>query len=125
MQVSRTMLIGWLTLVVAVLALPQFVALIPESYLPYILCAAGVIEVTLRWLSGGLGTLGTNALSLVGIATLAAGILSVPALLALIPLTALPVVTAISGILTLITRYLAGQSKTDPAQPVNALMRVG
>jgi len=125
MQVSRTMVIGWLTLIAAILALPQFVALIPESYLPYILCAAGVIEVVLRWLSGGLGSLGTNALSLVGIATLAAGVLSVPALLALIPLTALPVVTGISGILTLVTRYLAGQSQGDPAQPVNALMRVG
>ena len=120
-HVSRQMVIGYLELVLAVLALPQLVALIPPGSLPYIACAGGLLTVILRFLSGGFGA---NLLSAAGLLAFAAGVLAVPELIALIPLSAMPVVTGLAGILTLLARYLAGLNPADPAEPVNALVRV-
>jgi len=119
-NVSRQMMIGYLELIMAFLALPQLVALVPPDSLPYVACVGGLITVVLRFLSGGFGA---NLLSAAGLLAFAAGILSVPELIALIPLSAMPVVTGLAGVLTLIARYVAGQTTTDPAQTVNALMR--
>jgi len=112
------MLIGWITLVVAVLALPQWTTLIPPGAIPFVACLAGVLALFLRWLGGGLGP---NTLTVAGIITLATGILSVPELFALIPATWMPIVTMITSVLTLIARYVVGQTPSDPARSVNAL----
>jgi hypothetical protein len=120
--ISRVMLIGWITLALAVLALPQFVALMPESYLPIVTCAAGVLTLLVRLLSGGFGV---NPLSAVAILTFAAGLLGGPFWTGVLPLTWMPVVTGIAAICTLIARFYAGQSYADPTAPkVNLLMEV-
>jgi hypothetical protein len=120
--ISRTMIVGYLTLIVGLLALPQFLALIPESYLPVLTCVSGVATLLMRWLNGALGI---NTLTIVGLATLIAGLLGIPELLAVIPASYMPVITAIAGFLTLITRYLAGQVTSDPAAPVGLMFRNG
>lgn len=122
MKVSRQMIIGYLELLLGVFALPQFVALIPPGSLPYVALVAGLSTCILRWLNQSLGL---NWLSAAGLLTFAAGIFSVPELLALIPVTAMPVITGLAGILTLVARYLAGQNPEDHADPVNLLTRNG
>lgn len=119
-KISRVMVIGWLTLAAGILAMPQFIALIPESALPWVVCVAGALTVAVRWLNGALGV---NPLSLVGVCTFIAGVLSLPELGSIIPLAWSPFMTVIVSVLTLISRYMAGQTKTDPAKTVNVLFR--
>jgi hypothetical protein len=116
------MIIGYLTLIVGLLALPQFLALVPEAYLPYLACVSGVATLVVRWLGGNLGV---NPLTLVGIVTFVGGFLAIPELLALIPATYMPTLTAIAGVLTLIARWFAGQQTTDLAAPVGLIYRNG
>ena len=119
---SKQMLVGWLTFIVAALALPQIVAIVPPEAMPYVACVSGGLVLLLRWLGRGLGV---NPLSAVGAIALATGLLSLPELVGLIPVAYMPFVTAITALLTLLTRVMAGESKTDPASTVNLLMRTG
>lgn len=122
MNVSRTMVAGWLTVAASVLALPQLLAVVPESALPYVALAAGLITLTLRWLNGALGA---NTLSAVGVLTLLVGALELPELGSVIPVAYTPYATAIAGVATLISRYLAGTNAGDPATSVGLLMKNG
>jgi hypothetical protein len=118
--ISRVMVVGWLTFILGALAIPQLAAIVPESALPYIACAAGLLTIIIRWLSGGFGL---NPLSAVGVLTLFSGIAGVPELLALIPPNAMPYVTMIAAACTLVARYQAGRSLSDQAAlPVGLLM---
>jgi len=114
---SRTMIVGYLTALAAVLALPQVLALIPD-YVGIAAIISGIAVVAIRYFEGNFGA---NLLSLVAIAGLVAGILDVQTLIEVIPAVWMRYVLAIQGILTLLTRYTAGTSATDKALPVGFL----
>jgi len=116
MQVSKAMVIGWLSLAAGILAVPQFLAWVPESYLPWVAVTAGAIGVLMRWLNSGLGA---NPLSVAGVATMIAGVLSIPEFIPVIPLTWMPTITMAAAVLTLVSRYVAGQTTGDPATAIS------
>jgi|PlaIllAssembly_1097288.scaffolds.fasta_scaffold284483_1 hypothetical protein len=116
MQISKAMVVGWISFILGLLAVPQFLAWVPESYLPWVAVVAGALGVLMRWLNGALGV---NPLSVAGFATVAAGILSIPEFLAVIPLTWMPTITMIAAVLTLVSRYVAGQQTDDPATAIS------
>ena len=116
---SRVMVIGWLTLALSILAVPQITALVPEGWLGYVAATAGVLTLLVRFLSGALGA---NPLTVVGILTLLAGLLGIPDLVALIPLVYMPYVTAVAAVCTLLARVQAGTNPNDKtAAPVGAM----
>ena len=124
MHFSKQMILGWLEFLQGFLAVPQLVALIPEPSLPWFLAATAIVSLLFRWLGGGLGV---NPLTGVGVVTIIASALGVPEIGAVlhlaIPPAWMPTIAMISGVLTLLARYLAGRSSTDPALPVNFLLR--
>jgi hypothetical protein len=125
MNLSRTMVIGWLTLAAAALAIPQITALIPEAALPFITVLAGALTLLIRWLSGQLsGPWGVTALTAVGLSQLVIGFLSMPELIQVIPNRWLPYVTGLTAILTLVTRWQSGLVVGSPDSKVGVLLRV-
>jgi hypothetical protein len=118
MKISRAMTIGWIQFVMGLLAFPAFIGTVPETYLPWVAVATGVLTQILRWLNGAYGL---NPLTIVGVVTMFAGIFAVPQLYPVVPLTWTPTLTVIGAGLTFASRWFAGQSTTDPAQPVNLL----
>lgn len=99
MKLSRTMIIQWLTLIAAALALPQLVALIPEHALGYIIVVSGALQLTVKWLEQQ-----ADAITLMAVLTLVAGLLSAPELVAVIPPQYANYVALATSILSLITR---------------------
>lgn len=119
-RVSRVMVVGWLTLLAGILAVPGLVEQLPVDWMPYVAMAAGVVTLLIRWLSGGLGA---NPLSVVGVLTFVAGLLGVPEFLAVIPIAWMPYVTMLASILTVLTRFTAGRSISEvTALPVGFLL---
>ena len=109
-RISRVMMIGWLTLIVGVLAIPQLAAVIPIDWSPYVAASAGILTVLIRWLSGGLGV---NPLTIVGALTVVAGLAGIPELLAIIPVAAMPYVSMGAAIATLVARFQAGLNPAE------------
>lgn len=109
-RISRVMMIGWLTLIVGVLAIPQLAAVIPIDWSPYVAAGAGILTVLIRWLSGGLGV---NPLTIVGALTVVAGLAGIPELLAIIPVAAMPYVSMGAAIATLVARFQAGLNPAE------------
>ena len=117
--ISRVMVIGWLTLALSFLAVPQITALVPEAWLGYVAALAGILTLLVRFLSGALGA---NPLTVVGVLTLVAGLLGIPDLLAVIPVIYMPYVTAIAAVCTLLARVQAGTNPNDKtAAPVGVM----
>ena len=117
--ISRIMLVGWFTLALSILAVPQLTALVPQGWMGYVAATAGVLTLLVRWLSGGFGP---NPLTLVGVLTVLAGLLGIPDLVALIPLVAMPYVTALAAVCTLLARVQAGTNPDDKtAAPVGVV----
>jgi len=104
-KVSKTMLIQWLTLIVAVLTLPSFAHMVPPETIPYVAAAAGALTLIARWVDQNFGAIG-----LMAVATLLSGLLSIPDLVAIIPPQAAQIVTLVTAVLSLITR--ANQATT-------------
>lgn len=120
MQVSRVMIVGWLTLILGVLGVPGLTDVLPVTWMPYVAMTAGILTVLIRWLSGGFGM---NPLSVVGVLTFVAGLLGVPELLAVIPAAWMPYVAMVASICTLLARFQAGQSLNEKtAMPVGFLL---
>mgnify|MGYP001619823860 FL=1 len=109
-RISRVMMIGWLTLIVGVLAIPQLAAVIPIDWSPYVAASACILTVLIRWLSGGLGV---NPLTIVGALTVVAGLAGIPELLAIIPVAAMPYVSMGAAIATLVARFQAGLNPAE------------
>lgn len=109
-RISRVMMIGWLTLIIGVLAIPQLAAVIPIDWSPYVAASAGILTVLIRWLSGGLGV---NPLTIVGALTVVAGLAGIPELLAIIPVAAMPYVSMGAAIATLVARFQAGLNPAE------------
>ena len=105
MTISKTMLIQWLTLIVAVLTLPSFAQMVPPGTIPYVAAAAGALTLIARWVDQNFGAIG-----LMAVATLLSGLLSIPDLVAIIPPQAAQIVTLVTAVLSLVTR--ANQSTT-------------
>ena len=108
MNISKTMLLNFLTLAVTILALPQLLAIIGEDKMPFVACAAGILGILIQWINQSFGVF-----SIWSIATLLAGVLSVPELVAILPVQYVTIITLIGSVLNLLTR---ANSATPPLQ---------
>lgn len=111
MNLSKTMVVNYLTLIAAVFALPQLVAVLPEGAIPYVALAQGVAAVAIAGWDRYFGVI-----TVMGILSFVAGVLALPQLVALIPPTATNVVVLLTSILALITR---ANGATTPMVPLS------